>query len=156
MDLFTQLLRESGISRLLSSTETINTLKPPFRLVQKANFSRSPHEISVNSATGQTSQDSEHLTAELRGGGQGTRKVHVYLEGRGTGATAYDNMWVSGDSVMKRTNAGYVLDKKLSTGTYAMAGPSGAATTTAPATAAASTSASSASVSSMVNKQGSE
>jgi hypothetical protein len=87
-----------------------------------------PHKDSVNSANGQVSADDLHVRVNTNGGGGGTYKVHIYIDGVGQGTTAYDNVHVRAESVMKRTKSGYVIDTRQSYGSVSLAGTSGAAT----------------------------
>jgi hypothetical protein len=77
------------------------------------------------------SPDYEHITAEL----SGRKKAHVYLTGKGSGASAYDNMSMTGESIMTRGPTGYAIDTNLSTGNYSLAGASASQATVATATA---------------------
>ena len=69
--------------------------------------------------------DLNHISAQFSDcvpGGlaqSGRYKVHVYLDGVETGATAYDNVRVAGERVNKQNKKGRdTLSVELSTGTY--------------------------------------
>ncbi|KAG5743979.1 hypothetical protein H9Q70_013306 [Fusarium xylarioides] len=82
----------------------------------------SPHRESLNSATGEVSQDDIHISANATGGGAGQNKVHIYLYGVGQGSTAYDNVRVRGETVLKRIKKkGYSLDQANSYGSVSLA-----------------------------------
>ncbi|KAF2816701.1 uncharacterized protein BDZ99DRAFT_471910 [Mytilinidion resinicola] len=94
-----------------------------------------PKDFSVDSLIKAQCSGHEHITAELTG----KKKAHVYLTGKGSGATAYDNMSMSGESIMTSQGAaGYAIDASLSTGTYTMAGASASHVAAATTTAASS------------------
>jgi hypothetical protein len=99
----------------------------------------------MDSATGQNVSDPDHITVELSGG-PGRRRSHIYLGGHGSGVTAYDNIWVRGESVFVKAGKSYTLEPSLCTGDWAMAGSGGAtgagtASVTSAAYAAGSTAA---------------
>ena len=73
-----------------------------------------PHDTTTDTATQETTIDAEHVTAELSGGTPGRKKVHVYLGGKGTGGTAYNNIYATKEGVLRRTNQGYVPDEAQS------------------------------------------
>ncbi|KAG9500770.1 hypothetical protein J7337_006450 [Fusarium musae] len=90
----------------------------------------SPHRESLNSATGEISQDDLHISATATGGGAGQNKVHIYLSGVGQGPTAYNNVRVRGETVLKRNKKkGYTLDQANSYGSVSLASGSVATTT---------------------------
>jgi hypothetical protein len=80
-----------------------------------------PHEFSVDSRTGSTAQDPDHITVETSGG-PGKRRCHIYLAGHGEGTTKYDNVWVRGESVMVKSGKSYSVDTGLCTGDWNLAG----------------------------------
>ncbi|MCJ1349777.1 hypothetical protein MMC31_008018 [Peltigera leucophlebia] len=91
-----------------------------------------PHSTTTDNGTGKVTPDPCHITAELRRGLHGSLKVHVYIKGHGRGATAYDHIWASGESVVRRLNGRYVIDDRLSTGEYNFTGALGALASTTP------------------------
>ena len=74
----------------------------------------------------------------MRRRGKGTRQVHIYLTEKGSGTTAYDNMSVTGESVVtKEKRGGSTLDEDQSYGFYTTGPALGSAATTTATTAIA-------------------
>jgi len=84
-------------------------------------YRSAPHTESINSVTGVVSQDDLHIGVDTTGGGGGKNKTHIYIGGVGAGSTAYDNIWVRGENVMRRTKSGYVVEQSLSYGGVGLA-----------------------------------
>lgn len=96
-----------------------------------------PHDYSVDSKTGAQHPDGLHVSAGLSGGTGGRSDAHIYLGGLGSGVTAYDNMYIEGESVMRKAKGGKVLDTSLSVGNYTVTGLQNYSTTASMTTATA-------------------
>lgn len=62
------------------------------------------------------SPDDLHIGVDTSSGGGGKNKVHIYLDGVGQGPSGFDNVYVKGENVMKRTKSGHVVDPRTSWG----------------------------------------
>jgi hypothetical protein len=88
-----------------------------------------PHEFSIDSRSGQSVADPDHISVELSGG-PGRRRSHIYFQEHGSGVTKYDNISVMGESVFSKVGKQYVVDSRLCTGNWTLAGSTGGTTTT--------------------------
>ncbi|KAM5456900.1 hypothetical protein MaudCBS49596_001142 [Microsporum audouinii] len=69
------------------------------------------HSTTTLLSTGETFSDDEHISIMVK---QGDFDIQIYLDDIGEGPTAFDNLRMKGESVMKRSK----LRQDLSTGTY--------------------------------------
>jgi hypothetical protein len=80
----------------------------------------------VDNRTGIQVADRDHITIKLYGG-PGRKKSHIYLQGHGTGVTAYNQMSVLAECVLSGKGKSYSLDESLCTGEWRLVIPASVA-----------------------------
>ncbi|GAP90914.1 hypothetical protein SAMD00023353_5100340 [Rosellinia necatrix] len=115
-----------GVAEVTLKALTENLLYKSARRIGcgQVNILGAPHEFTTNSSTGDSKKDQDHISgqfsAALQGGlaRKGRYKVHVYLANIGVGATAYDNVTVTGERVAQKNKGADTPRSDLSTGDY--------------------------------------
>lgn len=90
-------------------------------IISRSIISGAPHDFTVESATGNRSDDDLHITITTSGPTRGGRhELHVYLTNEGAmgDATRFNNLHLAGQATVSVTKSGGKNNPDLSTSNY--------------------------------------